>query len=858
MSQPIFASNQVRNIPSFSIAQAVSNLQSTAQSFHASTTSSLPNARASTSSTTFKAPAHKHAHHLHSIPPREKSTRTLIIDHMLWVHGRTRFAQARAELGMTDRTGGPSSSHYQHRHRPENYEEEDEIESDGEDVDVLKARSSPHDEEEETRLRRQDLSLARNLRLRAEGLEKVVTSMLVQLPPVNPINEDDLELPPTSPNTGSGSSGSRSHHPHTLPNGVRLRLALATVVNDLFARQSPPQSFRYKRHNTASSPADTRGSSSHAETPSGEEHLSSTFLPPALSLLSPLSAYSHSDLETVLPANAHSPHEFRPPKRPLQPNPRAQSLYKSGADPETANSPPSLRCPRHLHTGCEICVEAKSSLRPMSVGSSGRSNSSMGPPTTNFINGNGSTWNSWKGTPIGIAPDGGGVTGWQDGSGIGSGLLRPGTHGTVLRRNSRDEGGGGSISEEGSSARGSTKLVELIPRFLRLSALVAAELGREVREAREVEGALVDGSEESSSESEDEQDRGGGSRTEGDGGGGSGAGDGSSEATTKGGQASTTPRPHHFHNRFYQHALKPSKEWYLLLAGLLTRAALQGYLSAGWRGTDAVECLMTLGLGLGPKTATDDPDDEWEGFEPDELPSLMDAVRMLFPTDAPRTHAVEEYEAEMDERLRKFYDIPTSTPDLSTHMEDLAWQFPAEATERAAVRFCEAIAKWRGKPELETYKKKPSHTKPSGISTDDIAMSIESLVHSNPSSPSGPHLTQRANHRHKPIIELYFLQPSDAEHHLSSPLQSPLARHTQPQHPAMGTSPVSQVRLSQQSQSPSQQIPQGMMPTMIMGTTPASWSWNAVSRGPGTWARGIKRSNTEEDMGDPSKRFREM
>lgn len=35
----------------------------------------------------FRAPAHKHAHHLHSIPPREKSVRTLIVDHMLWVHG---------------------------------------------------------------------------------------------------------------------------------------------------------------------------------------------------------------------------------------------------------------------------------------------------------------------------------------------------------------------------------------------------------------------------------------------------------------------------------------------------------------------------------------------------------------------------------------------------------------------------------------------------------------------------------------------------------------------------------------------------------------------------------------------------
>ena len=37
-------------------------------------------------------------------------------------------------------------------------------------------------------------------------------------------------------------------------------------------------------------------------------------------------------------------------------------------------------------------------------------------------------------------------------------------------------------------------------------------------------------------------------------------------------------------------------------------------------------------------------------------------------------------------------------------MEDLAWQFPAETVERAAVRFCEAIARWRGKPELETVR----------------------------------------------------------------------------------------------------------------------------------------------------------
>jgi len=59
---------------------------------------------------------------------------------MLWVHGRTRFAQARAELGMTDRTGGPSSANYVHRERPENFEEDEEQLSDGEDARILDAR----------------------------------------------------------------------------------------------------------------------------------------------------------------------------------------------------------------------------------------------------------------------------------------------------------------------------------------------------------------------------------------------------------------------------------------------------------------------------------------------------------------------------------------------------------------------------------------------------------------------------------------------------------------------------------------------------------------------------------------------
>jgi len=188
----------------------------------------------------FKAPAHKHAHHLHSIPPREKSTRTLIIDHLLWVHSRTRFAQARAELGMTDRTGGSSSPNYIHRERPENFEEEDEVSSDGEYVSVLRHRSGWSLDEEDSRLAVKDPQLAKALRTRSECVEKVVASMLHQPPEVRPLHPGDTVNPPNSPEPKKQTPVGTNSHPHTLPNGVRLRAALATLINDFFARETPP------------------------------------------------------------------------------------------------------------------------------------------------------------------------------------------------------------------------------------------------------------------------------------------------------------------------------------------------------------------------------------------------------------------------------------------------------------------------------------------------------------------------------------------------------------------------------------------------------------------------------------------
>ena len=610
----------------------------------------------------FRAPAHKHAHHLHSIPPREKSTRTLIIDHMLWVHGtlsrsslsvllmsetvgRTRFAQARAELGMTDRTGGPSSSNYAHRKRPEQYEEEDEVRSDGENAGCLRARAGgpghPHNDDEDERQSRQDLLLARALRLRAEDLEKVVTSMLDQPPPIPPITSSEHILtPPASP---------RIKQPdiHRLPNGVRLRLALGTIINDLFARQAPPPPYRHSHSSPSSTPGQT------PPTP-----ITPSELPDALLQLATISgafaslpnsptrstSSPYHQSYTPPPYQSHSPHQSfpnyssPPQQRPASlnrpnPSPRTRALYAVGADPRTANAPPTLRCPRHLHTGCEICVDKV----PQRQSKPGHSRSASNSTTY------------WKGMPGGLAPGGGGLTGWQDGSGIGSGLLLPGPKGSALRRkvpefDSRFEAGRATMGS------GSTKLSTLIPRFLRLSALAAAELGREARGEDE--------------ESDEEEHTPQGSRTP--------TPSPNRPTSTFGFSQGLTSEQ----IRMYRYAFHPSTEWYLLLAGLLTRAVLEGYLTGGWLGIQSVQCLLQVGLGVNEGTSSRraedlwDDDEEFAHFQPDELPSLADAVKILFPSlrssvvQQSKGRAEEEYEREMLERLRKVSHFPVFKDSL--------------------------------------------------------------------------------------------------------------------------------------------------------------------------------------------------
>ncbi|KAH9033235.1 hypothetical protein EDB83DRAFT_2229374 [Lactarius deliciosus] len=535
----------------------------------------------------FRAPAHKHAHHLHTIPPREKSTRTLIIDHLLWVHARTRFAQARAELAMTDRTGGSGSPNYAHRERPEHWDEDEEVPSDSDGT----AAGGPEQSRNEEDARR-DLPLARRLRQRADALEKVVTGMLKQPPRDYPLlaNEPIAPVPlppcpPAAPPVGK----------HILPNGVRLRLALTTVINDFFSRQPPVH--RQMRPSASRQTARSLPTSSHV-----------SWLPQSLVPLLSLSSAAPSV------SNSSSPH---------LPTSRVRDMFAVGINQSTSSLPPFVRCPRHLHHTCEICV------------SPGRT----APPHTRS-NHRASVSQGW------------GISGFSEGAGVGSGLARPGLGGTLLRR------GIPPLDEaRGPPGAKNTQLAELIPRFLRLSALVALELGREV---------------------------------------------------------STTASAEDIGAK----ALVPTAEWYLLLAGLLTCAVLEGYLTAGWAGLAPVQVLLGVGLGgaVTPETSPLTTSDEYNEFEPDDMPDLPDAVNVLFPTRSMNTSPSSsgydiadgageaEFSHEMGQRVARFLDVPAGTPDLSKHMEDLARRYPVEPVERAALRFCEALARWRGKPELETVR----------------------------------------------------------------------------------------------------------------------------------------------------------
>lgn len=310
---------------------------------------------------------------------------------------------------------------------------------------------------------------------------------------------------------------------------------------------------------------------------------------------------------------------------------RARSVYIEGADHSTANASLGLRCQRHLHTGCEICVEAKQTFkapggigRTRGLGASihlGNNSSSRAPHLSSAKHGWGNV---------------GGVTGCQDGSGIGSGLAQPDINGSALRRKSRYIVAADGEQAGDTCSSSNPRLVELIPRFLRLSALVAVELGRELGE--ETYGVLQPEPVETRTADE-------------------------ASIPTPCSPSTMSPKRRHV-SEVEAAPLSPSLEWYMLLGGLLTRAALEGYLTGGWRGADAAECLLSVGRGFNDNIETSEEEDlgdsAFEWFDPDDLPGLKAATRILFPSlrrasGAPlRSDNMEVlYHVEMEARIRR-------------------------------------------------------------------------------------------------------------------------------------------------------------------------------------------------------------
>lgn len=283
----------------------------------------------------------------------------------------------------------------------------------------------------------------------------------------------------------------------------------------------------------------------------------------------------------------------------------------------TAPSPPAghpidklkTLCPRHLRERCRICEPASSP-----------SSSKQIEPETGF-----------SFSPATTRIGAGLLKGWQ-------GLLRE-----------RERSGG----VDGQSKRTGSVLADMLPKFLRLSALIAIELARE---ARGEEPEARNGQEGSDLRSE--------------------AVDSSTTMTSTG--TDTTSKPCATH-------AQPTRAWFALLSGLITRAVLEGYVARGWKGADYIEILMGVGLGIRdvgtrrqssgigdfrddnqlPASSAPIVEDVRDEFDPDEMPGLVDACKILFsglvrdtalpvpldPIETTTGTAEQEYVQEMEERM---------------------------------------------------------------------------------------------------------------------------------------------------------------------------------------------------------------
>ncbi|KAH8118245.1 hypothetical protein DFH11DRAFT_1809568 [Phellopilus nigrolimitatus] len=107
---------------------------------------------------------------------------------------------------------------------------------------------------------------------------------------------------------------------------------------------------------------------------------------------------------------------------------RASSLHKVGTGAIASNSPPSHRCPRHLHHTSNLrSCPGSGSDSGLKSASEASPKSPMQTRSANILGNNGKSRISGVVTVTGLAS-------WKTGAGVGAGLASAGMEGTVLRR----------------------------------------------------------------------------------------------------------------------------------------------------------------------------------------------------------------------------------------------------------------------------------------------------------------------------------------------------------------------------------------------------------------------------------------
>ncbi|SCV69229.1 BQ2448_2249 [Microbotryum intermedium] len=176
--------------------------------------------------------------------------------------------------------------------------------------------------------------------------------------------------------------------------------------------------------------------------------------------------------------------------------------------------------------------------------------------------------------------------------------------------------------------------------------------------------------------------------------------------------------------------------WFSLLHSFVIQASLEGYLVDGWTGTSAIETLFGCGCGVWegrgwsarvttqsttttvprpPRSTTamevdqgddededsDDDDDEdeeahLEAERENEKGKLVEAAQLLFGS---RDVAQADFERSMRDRIHEFLNVPEECT-LKSHLTSLSSKYPLSKFENDMYEFLNATIRFLGKPSL--------------------------------------------------------------------------------------------------------------------------------------------------------------